>query len=254
MRLRLMSSLLVVASAAIASPALADFSGTPQLVHLNRVAGYYQGNGGEFTVTPASVIASQVQADAFADLGGGTWQTFCIERSEYVNPPSFYYADINTFAAAGGAGGQDGNLGPNGESTDSLDSRTAYLYQNFRLGTLQTVYDYQGQGRGAHADALQHAIWYLEGEIGAVSGMARDLYNEAVEATNIGLLYDGSAPDANVTWTGLGRVAVLNMWGDVNRTAFQQDQLVMRGVPVPGAALLGMIGMGTVSWLRRRMA
>ena len=246
----------LAAVVALVAPAMADFSGSPMPVQLNRYWGYYSGNGGEFTITPSVTLRNVVRTGTYSDLASGdSWQTFCIERNEYVNTPGNYYADINTFATMGGAGGSDGNAGPNGESSDTLDSRTAYLYQNFRNGTLQTGYDYTGWHRDDDACALQNAIWYIEGELTSLWGKARDLYNEAVEATEIGSLYGYGQTDGNATWAGLGNVRVLNMWGNTDRTSFKQDQLVLvNPVPVPGAALLGVFGLAAIGWVKRRVA
>lgn len=237
----------------LVAPAVADFSGTPMAVGLTRVSGYYSGDGGEFTLTPGPLATGMVTG-AYADIGSDSWQTFCVERNEYVSPPGNYYGDLNTFATRGGAGGNDGTEGPSGMASDTLDARTAYLYQNFRLGTLLTSYS-NGAPRGDDAGALQNAIWYLEGELSSISGKAVQFYNEAVEATELGTLYDGGATDGHTTWSGLGRVRVLNLWGDVNRTQYQQDQLaLLPQVPVPGAVLLGVIGLSTIAWIRRRLS
>ena len=243
----------LAAIAALVVPAVADFSGTPVPVQLTRVSGHYYGNGGEFTIMPSATLDSIVRTGTYSDLaGGGSWQTFCVERNEYVDVPGSYYTDINKFATMGGAGGADGNEGPGGESSDTLDPRTAYLYQNFRNGTLQTSYDYIGGGRSNDAGALQNAIWYIEGELTSISGKARTLFNEAVEATEIGTLYNGGQTDGTASWVGLGNVRILNMWGNTGRTSFKQDQLVM--VPVPGAALLGILGLTAIGWVKRRAA
>ncbi len=235
----------------LAAPALADFSSPAMPVHLTRVAGYYSGGGGEFTLTPGLTLDNLVTTGTASDIPGGSWQSFCLEKNEYVTFPGDYYADINTFATLGGVGGIDGQEGPGGASSDSLDDRTAYLYENFRNGTLLTTYAYGGS-RSSDAGALQDAMWYIEGEISSISGDAVTFYNEAVEATEIGTLYDGSATDGLVTWTGLGNVRVLNMWGDTARTQFKQDLMVL--VPMPGAALLGVIGLAGIGWIKRRIS
>lgn len=241
---------IIVTAGLIAMPALADFSGNPDPVHLSRVSGYYQGNGGEFTIQPQQRM--DVIVGGVSDINDSSWQTFCIERSEHVTPPATYYADINTFSIGGGVSGQDGFNDTIGSATDSLDPRTAYLYQNFRNGTLDRSYNYTpGSGRRNHAGALQNAIWYIEGEVNNINGLAAEYYNEAVEATEIGSLIGNGNTDGVPTWVGLGNVRVMNMWGNIARTIFRQDQLVL--VPAPGAALLATIGLAA-AWIRRRTA
>lgn len=247
---------LVTATALVSAmslPTLGDFSGSPQPVSMTRTQGYFQGNGGEFTIAPGLQLSDDVSTGLLSDIGA-SWQSFCVERNEYVNTPGNYYGDINTFSTGGGVGGHDGNQGPNGESTDSLDPRTAYLYQNFRQGTLATSYSYDpNNGRSGDAGALQKAIWYIEGELNNINGKARTLYNEAVEATEIGQKLGGGSTDGDITWAGLGNVRIMNMWGDATRTQFKQDQLVLL-VPAPGAILLGTIGLAAAGWFRFRKA
>jgi hypothetical protein len=247
---RLANATLILAVVA-AAPALADFSSPAMPVELTRTSGYYSGPGGEFTMTPGAALASRIVTGTVSDISSATWQAFCVEYNEYVNVPGSYYGDINTFAAAGGLGGQDGFEGPGGTASDSLDPRTAYLYQNFRLGTLLTSYSYT-PSRSADAEALQNAIWYIEGEVTGISGKAVTLYNEAVEATEIGQLYNDGTTDGIATWTGIGNVRILNLWDTPDHTGNHQDQLTL--VPTPGAALLGVIGLTLVCRLRRQGA
>lgn len=255
MTLSLRAFLVVAGAGLCMSSALADFSGTPEAVYMTRVGGYFKGNGGEFTMdSSSSALSGIVNTATHSGINNHSWQSFCVERNEHVNPPHTYYCDVNTFSTGGGVSGQDGSDGFNGGASDSLDSRTAYLYYNFRKGSLDTMYDYSpGSGRGDDALALQQAIWYIEGEVTSISGKAVDFYNEAVEATEIGSLYGGGLTDGVAKWVGLGNVRIINMWGDVARTQYQQDQLALI-VPVPGAALLGVVGFSTISWIRRRMA
>lgn len=51
---------------------------------------------------------------------------------------------------------------------------------------------------------------------------------------------------------GIGNVRILNLWGDPDRIKFKfkQDMLVM--VPAPGAVALGLVGLVSVGWIRRR--
>jgi len=208
--------------------------------HFSRVAGFFAGNGGEFTVkegdsanmgqpwNPRPIIGTWSDTAIV-----GQFQSFCIEKNETVFIPGDYWLDITTYATMGGVAGQDGNLGP-GASSDSLNPRTAYLYQNFRYNTLLA-----GYGRPGDAGALQDAIWFIENEITALpAGRATVYFNEAETAVNTGV------------WAGLGQVRTLNLWGDADRTLFKQDMLTL--VPVPGAAVLGVVGLSLVGWFRRR--
>lgn len=161
----------------------------------------------------------------------GKFETFCLERDEYVKFGKTFYADLATSA----------KNGPNlGKEVDPLDSRTAYLYSQFISGGL-TGYNYTpGSDRVASANALQRAIWYIENEISwsKLNTLARSFYYQADDAVSGG------------EWSGLGNVRVLNLYGNVDKTDYAQDQLV--AVPVPGAMLLGSIGLGGIGLIQRR--
>jgi len=177
--------------------------------------------GGEFNVTSST--------------GFGTFKTFCLEYDEHITIPGTYDYTINSKAMGGGPG-----YSPNG---DPISIGTAWLYSQFRAGTLQAganVYDTAGdQG------TLQQAIWWLEEETNSPGYGA----NAWVNAAKAALSLDDIGIRANAN--GAYAVVVLNLDPTGSGTDRRQDVLAMPD----GGLTLGMLGTGLMAMglVRRRL-
>lgn len=230
---------------------------------ISRVAGYYSGVGGEFSITAVdpnaiaaitNIVLPNYAASTQGIAGLLSFQTFCIEYYEHVNPPETDNYDVNPGGAVAGSGGAVGGIDP-------LSVGTEYLYQNFAKGTL-TGYDYDpsnvnGAGR-SKAGTLQDAIWYLEDEL----ALANPLTNEFLALVNTNFLSSGGLAfaKANLDTTNAYNVFALNLFDPVNG-GNRQSQLVYGDIDtttfnVPdGGLTLMMLGVGLsgMAMLRRRL-
>lgn len=194
--------------------------------------------GGEFT---AKVLSSSpvgiYQQDA-------TFKTFCVEYDENVSNGGEYWVDISANAVYGGSNIPNPPPYP---QFDPLDTKTAYLYATYAPAVASD----------ADANDLQYAIWYIEGEVTSLAGKAGAiaLYNAAVDATETGSLIGVGSTDGIAIWSGLGNVRVMNLWSDPTvRTWDTAKQSLLVLVPAPAAVGLGLLGLGLVGWVKRRMA
>lgn len=235
MRLR---SVLFVAAALLA-----------QSVHAGVITmhnGYGSDPGGEFDVNVinGSGLPYQFNSSIRLATSGSEFSTFCLERNEFIAFGVTYYTTVSDRAMSGGMGGQEAGGG------DPLSIQTAYLYSNFARGTL-SGYNYgSGAARTNSATALQNAFWFLENEW--IVGGNSNYTPSAALALSVfgpGLTYS-FIHSAFQNATGLDGVEVMNLWTSPDGRGNSQSQLIL--VPVPGAVLLGALGLGVAIWIKRR--
>jgi hypothetical protein len=155
--------------------------------------------------------------------------TFCLELNEYLDGQPFT-AHIDTYAIAGGIGG----VLP-GDPGDYISNKTAYLYFNFRNGTLPDF----NIGNVENNNALAFAFWILEEERTLAS------VNPVLYASFYPQLIEYLAFADSTSWVvgDIGNVRVLNVTdaSGVNKQSF------LTLVPEPMSLLLlglGLLGLG----------
>jgi hypothetical protein len=160
--------------------------------------------------------------------------TFCLQSERPLDfGPEYTIAGITDYAYW-----EDDNRGGDTiTGRDPISSQTAWLYTQFRNGTLAGY-----NGTTGAMDSLQWAIWVLEDEepsvpAGAWRPLALQFINEANQAVANG-------------FTGLGDVRVLNLvsWDGVDI----QDQLALVTTPEPPTIALLLCGLFGLAVTRRR--
>lgn len=228
---------------------------------------YYQGQGGEFTLYPSTAGSLLLSNAEYAPSTRGqdgrpqSFQSFCLETDEYVaSNMRIWVSESSVNEATGVAEGTGSHAWQGGANTnlgDNLDPMTTYYYTQFAMGQLPG-YAYTGTvgglNRSETAGALQRLIWATEGEGGSnfsVSFMGISL-NDAQRA----LIDQWSNAWRSSGWEGIGDVRVLQLYygGTGCNPEFKQDQLFLTPTPVPGAVLLGFLGLGAAGLKLRRFA
>ena len=202
--------------------------------------------GGSFGVALTGTIPGGL---TFGPWTGQTWQeyysphatlsdipwgrTFCVE-DVFFTPGVWYTATVDPNVIYGSQG-QLVNL--------TMGTRTAFA--NYALGNINPglngnlnramqAYFWDQQHVGAPSQNWTPAYWFNQLNPGE-----QNYYTNTVAALGL---------------TGFeSSVKVLNLWEGAAYTTDKQSQLVLV-VPVPAAALLGVIGLGLVGWAKRRLA
>ncbi len=202
---------------------------------------YQSGNGGEFTLEASTNLQwvlkyyNDSAATKTKDLvDSNTFQSFCLERNEYIYANQIHDATMSLYAGNGGQGGATGNK-------DYISIGTAWLYSNFVKGTL-AGYNYidnpstSDNERQASAALLQNTFWWLEEESHTNGGT--NIFGSAV------LSKFGSMANARANSNGAFGIKVLNL---TQNGALRQDVLVATPIPAPvlllGAGLAGLVGL-----------
>lgn len=224
------------------------------VIRFNRAAG--SGPGGEFIVY--STVPNP-QKPSTLTLGKSLFDTFCLEKNENLNfSGNFVVGGLSHEARNGGLGGQNST-----GIADPLDSRTAYLYEQFYNQRLSSYQYTDAALRGVSADQLQKALWFLENELSAKNSAGSSL-GFAYDPTNMGIAAKTLGQDSQAyQWvfeadqavrggTHVGdHVRVVNLFNSQGGRA--QDVLTV-ATPEPSSLVVWgtLFGIGTYwAWRRR---
>jgi hypothetical protein len=158
--------------------------------------------------------------------GLGTFDTFCLQENVLFHPGNTYDYSTSSTVLPGG---------------NAIAIGTAYLYSQFRLGTL-SGYTY---GSAASANALQAAIWYLQGQNFGANNTFVTLAETALGLNGTTIFNAADGADG---------VFAINLTDPNNN--YYQPQLGWSAVPEPstvvaGALLLLPFGVSTMRILRK---
>ncbi len=214
----------------------------------DREDGYYAGQGGEFTIEGAGfLLSNSAYAATTSGIGSDadSFQSFCIETAENIYEPMEIWVSTENidYSVPGSHAWEGGEFALGG---DNLNDETAYYYTQFATGNL-SGYAYtdtvNGLDRSDTAGALQRLIWYIEDEGGSLI-KDNDYYGIKLTADQVSLITSWQTAYGASEWTGIGNVRVLQTYQYNNECYYglKQDQLYL--TPIPGAAILGILGLG----------
>lgn len=126
------------------------------------------GSGGPFLVTGGT-------------YAGGSFETFCIETTEFLSLGSTYTVTMNTGAVNGGNGyaAKYGGDVTGTATFDPLSKASGWLYSQYLTGGGGLT---GWTGSATDRADLQVSIWYLEDEVAAAGGNAGTWVTQAIAA------------------------------------------------------------------------
>ena len=224
----------VVSSAALSSS-----------VTVTRMSGTFAGDGGEFNIERTSGSVGILGGPASPQgAPANSFQSFCLELGQSVTLGDSYdvvisnNVDTGTGAPISVPSGFSAPNPFNGRST--IAAGTAWLYEAFRAGTLNSYTYTVGSGRENSARDLQIAIWIYQNQI---EPNDPTYTNDFLDAASNALT------DPTADYTG-SRVRALNMTDSSGQK--RQDMLTI--IPLPSGGGLAAAGLLGLVALRRRRA
>jgi len=268
-----MSKLVFIAvlCAFVAAPVMADPFGHGAgydggTANWDRKDGYYAGGGGEFTIWgPDLLLSNSAYANSTSGLawdtgdsigGPESFQSFCIETAENIYEPMEIWVSTENidYSVPGSHAWEGGEFALGG---DNLNAETAYFYTQFATGSLNYAYTGTISAGGGNLDradcagALQRLIWNIEDEGGYLIAND-DYYGIKLTVAQVSLITSWRDEYTTSGWTGIGNVRVLQTYQYNNECYYglKQDQLYL--TPIPGAAILGILGLGVAGLKLRK--
>lgn len=233
-----------LAVAGVASAATVNVTLLSQLVGHNP-----DGPGGQGSVIAGLFRLTVTNTSGVATGGdiqvGKVFKTFCVEIGETLGNGSHVF-DVNTEAYQGGA---------SPFNPQPLVSQTAFLYTQYRAGTLTSLAGIASFDDTIQSDveALQDALWFFQNQL----GVADVDDNNTVVLSSKAAAFAAAANDAVANgaygWAGgIGNVRILNMGGPAGGYPFGASQDVLALVPLPQGVGLASAGLLVLGARRRR--